>query len=98
MVGESRLIRLPARANPAVRRYTWSRDGAAADVAPPTSADGVMNLTSVRRADAGWYRLEAINALGSAAARVHVDVLCEWRGEAERLAGRPGCPADLIWV
>ena len=75
IVGETRTVRLPARANPAVRQYSWSRDGVS-DVTL-TSADGVMNLTSVRRADAGWYRLEASNALGSATARVHIDVLCE---------------------
>ncbi|XP_037073378.1 nephrin-like [Pollicipes pollicipes] len=34
-----------------------------------------MNLTSVKREDSGWYQLQATNALGSATARVHVDVL-----------------------
>ncbi|XP_037073214.1 nephrin-like [Pollicipes pollicipes] len=94
VVGESRIISLVAPANPAVLSYAWSRD-AAGDVTL-TSADGVMNLTSVGREDAGWYRLEATNALGSATARLHVDVL--YGPESVRVTSAlvaPGQDAEL---
>ncbi|KAF0305112.1 Nephrin [Amphibalanus amphitrite] len=84
--GQPLSLNVTARANPPVRDYVWSRaDGAgasadgrlltSADGRLLTSADGVLNLTSVRRDDAGWYLLRATSALGSASARVHVDVL-----------------------
>ncbi|XP_043208896.1 nephrin-like, partial [Amphibalanus amphitrite] len=84
--GQPLSLNLTARANPPVRDYVWSRaDGAgasaderlltSADGRLLTSVDGVLNLTSVRREDAGWYLLRATSALGSASARVHVDVL-----------------------
>lgn len=83
VMGESRTINLSARAFPAVHSYVWSRDvsaGAASrsggDVTV-ASDGGALPLRTVKREHAGWYRLEAINELGSATARVHLDVLCK---------------------
>ena len=70
--GKSRIINLTAVANPPTIDYKWSRDKVSipnvADALPESRlvalSNGRLNVTDVRREDAGMYKVRAKNSEG----------------------------------
>lgn len=80
--GESVQVALVANANPMSISYTWTKDGlpilSANNGAERIISDGpVLNITKLKRNDAGIYTCEAVNSQGSTMINITVIVECK---------------------
>ncbi|KAF4528368.1 hypothetical protein B566_EDAN006625 [Ephemera danica] len=73
--GEGTMIQLEPRANPPSMTFTWSKDGHPLAMNARVITDGAaLNITTVRKDDAGTYSLEAVNSEGSTTAKIVLSV------------------------
>ncbi|KAF4523402.1 hypothetical protein B566_EDAN007873 [Ephemera danica] len=73
--GEGTMIQLEPRANPPSMTFTWSKDGHPLAMNARVITDGAtLNITTVRKEDAGTYSLEAVNSEGSTTAKIVLSV------------------------
>ncbi|ETN64564.1 nephrin [Anopheles darlingi] len=83
VVGEPLTVALVANGNPGSIAYTWTKDGqpiAESGVPRIVSEGPILNITRLKRTDAGIYTCEAINSQGSAMINITVQVKCGSRG------------------
>ncbi|XP_035786032.1 nephrin-like isoform X2 [Anopheles albimanus] len=77
VVGEPLTVALVANGNPGSIAYTWTKDGqpiAESGVPRIVSEGPILNITRLKRTDAGVYTCEAINSQGSAMINITVQV------------------------
>ncbi|XP_049289037.1 nephrin-like isoform X2 [Anopheles funestus] len=75
--GEPLAVALVATGNPSSIAYTWTKDGQriASSGAPRIVSEGpILNITKLKRTDAGVYTCEAINSQGSAMINITLQV------------------------
>ena len=78
--GSSAVVNMTATANPLPIQYEWAKESALelekvlADHRLSVSA-GVLNISSVRREDSGYYTISATNAEGTTQTKIKIDVL-----------------------
>ncbi|KAK7789814.1 hypothetical protein R5R35_001191 [Gryllus longicercus] len=75
--GQPLILALQARANPSSIAYTWTKDGNVAAKKKDTRvvAEGpILNITNLRKDDAGVYTCEAVNSEGSTRVIVNITV------------------------
>ncbi|XP_053676889.1 nephrin-like [Anopheles nili] len=75
---ESLTVALLATGNPSAIAYTWTKDGqtirAPSGVPRIVSEGPILNITKLKRTDAGIYTCEAVNSQGSAMINITVQV------------------------
>uniref|UniRef100_A0A182LSL1 Ig-like domain-containing protein n=1 Tax=Anopheles culicifacies TaxID=139723 RepID=A0A182LSL1_9DIPT len=80
VAGEPLAVALVATGNPSAIAYTWTKDGqriASSGVPRIVSEGPILNITKLKRSDAGVYTCEAINSQGSAMINITVQVKCK---------------------
>ncbi|PSN48808.1 hypothetical protein C0J52_25084, partial [Blattella germanica] len=73
--GQSLVLALQAMGNPSNIAYTWTKDGTDAAQDTRVIVDGpVLNITRLRKEDAGFYTCEAVNSEGASTVRFNLTV------------------------
>nr|CAD7419966.1 unnamed protein product [Timema poppensis] len=71
--GKPLVMSLKATGNPSSIVYTWTKDGSV--LGKGLTTDGpVLNITRLKREDAGVYMCEAVNSEGSTAVKINLTV------------------------
>jgi hypothetical protein len=81
VAGSFATVNMTASANPLPIEYEWSKESDMLDFDKLITTDGlsvsngVLNISSVHREDAGYYTISATNAEGTTQTKIKIDVL-----------------------